>query len=375
MLIDPFGIEMWMNEFEDHCDYNLAETCIKPMSINDLLELSGTNINFYQEISTMTMSYGAIEGTDRLRTLIASLFQKKEKQNVLISHGAIGANSLVYNALISPGDSVTSIMPTYQQHYSIPESLGAEIKIVQLKAENNFLPDLNELKNSLSSKTKLISLTNPNNPTGSVINEDLLARIVELAISHDAYILCDEVYRGTNQSGPEYTVSIADLYDKGISTGSMSKTYSLAGLRLGWIVSSREILKMIFRHRDYNTISVGMINDYCASIALANRERISKRNIPIIRGNLRILDDWVKKEKRFSYIKPKGGTTALLKYDYDIPSRIFCIDILKNTGVLFAPGSALNMEGWIRIGYANDPEILKTGIEAVSKYLPSLESY
>ena len=153
MLIDPFGIEMWMNEFEDHCDYNLAETCIKPMSINDLLELSGTNINFYQEISTMTMTYGAIEGTDRLRTLIASLFQKKEKQNVLISHGAIGANSLVYNALISPGDSVTSIMPTYQQHYSIPESLGAEIKIVQLKAENNFLPDLNELKNSLSSKT------------------------------------------------------------------------------------------------------------------------------------------------------------------------------------------------------------------------------
>ena len=193
MLIDPFGIEVWMNEFEDHCDYNLAETCIKPMSINDLLKLSGTNINFYQEISTMTMTYGAIEGTDRLRTLIASLFQKKEKQNVLICHGAIGANSLVYNALISPGDSVTSIMPTYQQHYSIPESLGAEIKIVQLKAENNFLPDLNELKNSLSSNTKLISLTNPNNPTGSVINEDLLARIVELAISHDAYILCDEV--------------------------------------------------------------------------------------------------------------------------------------------------------------------------------------
>ena len=369
MLIDPFGIEMWMNEFEDHCDYNLAETCIKPMSINDLLKLSGTNINFYQEISTMTMTYGAIEGTDRLRTLIASLFQKKEKQNVLICHGAIGANSLVYNALISPGDSVTSIMPTYQQHYSIPESLGAEIKIVQLKAENNFLPDLNELKNSLSSKTKLISLTNPNNPTGSVINEDLLARIVELAISHDAYILCDEVYRGTNQSGPEYTVSIADLYDKGISTGSMSKTYSLAGLRLGWIVSSHEILKMIFRHRDYNTISVGMINDYCASIALENRARISERNIPIIRGNLRILDDWVKKEKRLSYIKPKGGTTALLKYDYDIPSRTFCIDILKNTGVLFAPGSALNMEGWIRIGYANDPKILTTGLEKVSEYL------
>ncbi len=375
MHIDPFGIEMWMNEFEDHCTYNLAETCIKPMTVSDLLKLSGKNIDFHQEISEMKMTYGAIEGTERLRTLIASLFRKKKKENVLVSHGAIGANSLVYNALISPGDSVTSIMPTYQQHYSIPESLGAEIKIVRLKPENNFLPDLNELKNSLSSKTKLISLTNPNNPTGSVINDDLLVKIVELAISHDAYVLCDEVYRGTNQSGPEYTVSIADLYDKGISTGSMSKTYSLAGLRLGWIVSSQEILKMIFRHRDYNTISVGMINDYCASMALENKERISERNIPIIKGNLRILDNWVKKEKNFSYIKPKGGTTALLKYEYEMPSRNFCINILKNTGVLFAPGSALNMEGWIRIGYANDPEILKTGLQAVSNYLLSLENH
>ena len=369
MFIKPFGIETWMNEFEDHCSYNLAETCIKSMTIGELLKLSGQNVDLASEISETAMTYGEIKGSERLRSNISSIYAHQKIENILVTHGAIGANSLVYNALIDPGDKVISIIPNYQQHYSIPESLGGNVSLLKLKPENSFLPDLNELRNMLSSNTKLISLTNPNNPTGSLIDGKLLEEIVTLAKTCGAYILCDEVYRGTNQVGAAYTSSIADLYDKGISTGSMSKTYSLAGLRLGWIVTSSEILKLIFMHRDYNTISVGIINDYFASMALENKDKIAYRNQHIIKENLNILDRWVKKENGFSYIKPKGGTTALLKYEYAIPSRDFCIKILENTGVLFAPGSAMEMEGWIRIGYANDPEILTAGLEKVSEYL------
>ena len=373
MHIDPFGIEMWMNEFEDHCQFNLAETCIKPMTINELLQLSNKNIDLGEDIAEMKMTYGEIMGSRRLRSNIASLFQNQNKDNILITHGAIGANSLVYHSLISSGDNVVSIMPNYQQHYSIPLSLGAEIKVVKLLPNKNFLPDMDHIKEALRSGAKLISLTNPNNPTGSLIQEDLLKRIVELAITNDAYILCDEVYRGTNQNGSAYTTSICDLYEKGISTGSMSKTYSLAGLRLGWIAGSRNILEQIFRHRDYNTISVGMINDHCASLALENREKISERNMDILKKNILILDEWITQEPYLSYIKPEGGTTALVKYDYNIPSRDFCTDILNHTGVLFAPGSAMNMEGWIRIGYANDTKILKGGLSLVSRYLSSMK--
>ena len=369
MFIKPFGIETWMNEFEDHCSYNLAETCIKSMTIGELLKLSGQNVDLASEISETAMTYGEIKGSERLRSNISSIYAHQKIENILVTHGAIGANSLVYNALIDPGDKVISIIPNYQQHYSIPESLGGNVSLLKLKPENSFLPDLNELRNMLSSNTKLISLTNPNNPTGSLIDGQLLEEIVTLAKTCGAYILCDEVYRGTNQVGAAYTSSIADLYDKGISTGSMSKTYSLAGLRLGWIATSSEILKLIFMHRDYNTISVGIINDYFASMALENKDKIAYRNQHIIKENLNILDRWVKKENGFSYIKPKGGTTALLKYEYAIPSRDFCIKILENTGVLFAPGGAMEMEGWIRIGYANDPEILTAGLEKVSEYL------
>ena len=372
MHIKPFGIEMWMNEFEDHCKYNLAETCVKSMTIGELIEVSGKNTKLSEELANMKLTYGEITGSKQLRKNIASLYKNQTTENVMVTHGAIGANSLVYNTLISKGDKVVSVLPTYQQHYSIPESLGAELSILKLKPEHKFLPDINELKQLIKPDTKLIALTNPNNPTGSLMDEALLLEIVDIARTCDAYIICDEVYRGTNQNDPEYGTSIVDIYEKGISTGSMSKTYSLAGLRLGWITASPDILKDVFIHRDYNTISVGVIDDYFALMALENREKIALRNTTITRNNLEILDNWVKNERFFSYVKPKAGTTALLKYEFNIPSREFCIQILKNTGVLFAPGSAMDMEGWVRIGYANDSKILTQGLTVLSKYLDKL---
>ena len=372
MHIKPFGIEMWMNEFEDHCKYNLAETCVKSMTIGELIEVSGKNTKLSEELANMKLTYGEITGSKQLRKNIASLYKNQTTENVMVTHGAIGANSLVYNTLISKGDKVVSVLPTYQQHYSIPESLGAELSILKLKPEHKFLPDINELKQLIKPDTKLIALTNPNNPTGSLMDEALLLEIVDIARTCDAYIICDEVYRGTNQNDPEYGTSIVDIYEKGISTGSMSKTYSLAGLRLGWITASPDILKDVFIHRDYNTISVGVIDDYFALMALENREKIALRNTTITRNNLEILDNWVKNERFFSYVKPNAGTTALLKYEFNIPSREFCIQILKNTGVLFAPGSAMDMEGWVRIGYANDPKILTQGLTVLSAYLDKL---
>ena len=372
MHIKPFGIEMWMNEFEDHCKYNLAETCVKSMTIGELIEVSGKNTKLSEELANMKLTYGEITGSKQLRKNIASLYKNQTTENVMVTHGAIGANSLVYNALISKGDKVVSVLPTYQQHYSIPESLGAELSILKLKPEHKFLPDINELKQLIKPDTKLIALTNPNNPTGSLMDEALLLEIVDIARTCDAYIICDEVYRGTNQNDPEYGTSIVDIYDKGISTGSMSKTYSLAGLRLGWITAAPDILKDVFIHRDYNTISVGVLDDYFALMALENREKIAIRNTAITRNNLQILDNWVKNERFFSYVKPNAGTTALLKYEFNIPSREFCIQILENTGVLFAPGSAMDMEGWVRIGYANDPKILTQGLTVLSAYLDKL---
>ena len=374
MKIKPFGVEIWMNQYETQCAYNLAETCVESLTVAQLLEIAGKREAILDELLPLKLTYGAIEGSDRLRGNVAALYSRQTKENVVIAHGAIGANALVYATLVEPGDRVVSVVPTYQQHYSIPESYGADLQIHRLREENGFLPDIDDIGRLITPNTKLIAINNPNNPTGSLMDKAMLQQIADMAARVGAYVLCDEVYRGVDQEGDTLTVSMSDLYERGISTGSMSKAFSLAGLRLGWIVGPKDLVHAVSIHRDYTTISVGMLDDHFASIALEHRDAILKRNRDIVRTNLAILDRWIAQEPSISYVKPKAGTVALLKYDFDMPSRDFCIRLLESEGVMFTPGSALDMEGYVRIGYANNQGVLEQGLERVSRFLRTLNT-
>lgn len=372
MKIRPFGVEQWMNEWENHCKYNLAETCVESLTMQQLLDMTGKTREVLDDMLKIKMTYGHITGSERLRQLISEQYSKQSAENILVTHGAIGANALIYETLVEPGDTVISVLPTYQQHYSIPASYGADVKILPLREENGFLPDVEELKSLIDDKTKLIAINNPNNPSGSLIDEALLKEIVEVARTAGAWLLCDEVYRGTNQEGDGYGSAMADLYEKGISTASMSKSYSLAGLRLGWIAGPHSLLKEVEVHRDYNTISVGVLDDYFASLALENRDKILARNQKMLRDNLLVLDAWVSSEPLVSYVRPRAGTTALLKYELPVRSRDFCIRLLERYGVMFTPGEAMDMEGYVRIGFANNSEVLNQGLPLVSRFIREL---
>lgn len=374
MKIAPFAVEQWMNAYETKCHYNLAETCVESLTIAELLEMAGRRTTILEELLPLKMTYGAIAGSDRLRNAIAGLYTSQSMTNVLVTHGAIGANALIYQALVAAGDRIVTIVPSYQQHYSIPESLGADVQRLHLHAENGYLPDMEELRRLVTPGTKLIVFSNPNNPTGSLMDRALLEEVVRAAASVGAYILSDEVYRGTTQEHDRLTPSIADLYPKGISTGSMSKAFSLAGFRLGWICGPTEVLRAAEIHRDYNTISVGILDDVFSSIALENRDQILARSRKLVRTNLAMLDRWVKSEGAISYVKPQAGTVTLLKYTADMPSREFCMRLLQETGVLFTPGSAFELEGCVRIGYANGSAILEEGLRRTSGFLRRLMS-
>ncbi|MBN9031951.1 MAG: aminotransferase [Rhizobiales bacterium] len=374
MKIRNFGVEIWMNRYETTCEWNLAETCVESLTVEELLDMAGKKDTILSELLPMKLTYGAIEGSERLRKRVAGLYEKQAVENVVITHGAIGANALVHETLVEPGDRVISVLPTYQQHYSIPESFGADLHILKLTEKTGFLPDLEELKLLATPGTKLIALNNPNNPTGSLMDRAYLEKIVEIARACGAWILCDEVYRGTDQHGDGMTASIADLYEKGISTGSMSKTWSLAGLRLGWIVGPADLLHAVSIHRDYNTISVGMLDDHFAAIALENRDKILARSHAITRTNLAILSDWIDGEPLISWIKPRSGTTALLKYELPISSEEFCVQLLERTGVMLTPGSAMDMEGYLRIGYTNDVDVLREGLKRMSQFLREMQA-
>jgi len=381
MKIDDFKVERWMDAYETKCDINIAESCVDSLTVEDLICMSSKNgdrsneavyqlkkKSFVDELFRMKLTYGSIEGSDYLKKGIRSLYKNVEPDQIVVTHGAIGANYLVLMCLVEPTDEVITVIPTYQQHYSVPESIGAKVHKIELKSENDFKLDLDQLRTLVNEKTKLISFANPNNPTGAELDEETLKEVAEIAKSVGAYVLSDEAYRGLNLESEEFTPSIVDIYEKGISTSSMSKTYALAGLRTGWVCSSREVIEKINIRRDYNHISCSMIDDYLAAMALENKDAIIKRSKNIIKTNLNIVDDWIKTNPGFSYVRPKAGPVIVIKYDLDLPSKDFCKQLLDNKSVLVIPGGVLDIENHFRVGAGNNSDDLKIGLIKIAEF-------
>ena len=357
-----------MNAYEHNAQLNLAETCVDPFTLHEFLTLVREE-DFFEKIAKKKLTYGFIEGSPDLRERIAELYDNANPQNVLVTRGAIDANFLVFYSLVETGDTVISVFPSYQQLYSTPKSFGANVKLLKLHEENQWLPDPEELGRLIDEKTSLIVINNPHNPTGSLIKKRLLKKICTIAEDTDAFLLCDESYRGLYVRPEDSTPSTADLSEKAIVTGSLSKSFSLAGLRLGWIRADKEVVDECILHRDYTTISCNIITDALASLAFKHSRRILKRNLNIIRTNHRILAQWLDDEPLIKWIPPIAGSTAFLHYNLPTPSLDLCVRLIREHGVFLVPGSCFEMENYLRIGYGCNTEIIEEGLSRIRSFL------
>jgi aspartate/methionine/tyrosine aminotransferase len=372
--IEPFFVEQWMNAHETTATWNIAETCVHSLSLEELLQMSGDAEGVLDSLRGTWLGYGDIAGSPRLRAAIAALYGERiGPENVLTANGAIGANFLALYALVEPGSSVVSVRPTYQQLYSVPESLGAEVHGVRLREADGYLPSVEAVRSACDARTGLIVLNNPNNPTGALIGEPLLREIAEVAREYDAWLFCDEVYRRLEHEPGTTAPSVADLYEKGVSSGSMSKSYSLAGLRTGWVAGPAEVIERCLDVRDYTTISAGVLDDALAAVALEHLDAVLGRSLGIVRENVELLDAWVASEPGLRYVRPAAGTTALIRYEHDVPSVEFCQQLFDLDGAFVMPGVAFGEEHSFRLGYACARDVLSGGLAAVSSYLRSLE--
>lgn len=374
MNIERFGVEEWMDKYESDAKYNITDTCARPMTLKELFALAGEDReDFVEALFEKEQSYGSIYGLASLKEEIAGLYETITPDDILTQHGATGGNQHVLFSLVRPGDRVVAFSPSYQQFCSTPRALGANVTVLKLRRSNGFLPDLDELRKAAARGLRLICINNPNNPTGSLIPEDMMKEIVEIARSSGTYILCDEVYAGVSIEGAACP-SIADLYEKGIATGSMSKAFSLAGLRLGWLATrDKAALSQFRRVRDYDLVSCSLFDESVAALALHHKEKILERNRAILRHNLPVLERWVEGEKHVSFVKPKAGTMALVYYDLDMPSALFCHRMYHETGAFAVPGDCFEEPSSFRVGYGHDGEKLAKGLEAVSEFFRKLE--
>ncbi|KAK5992959.1 Capreomycidine synthase [Cladobotryum mycophilum] len=371
---DIFEVEKWMDTYENTPGIiNIAETCASSISIDDLSQFSTEKLTLGPLQTSAKLTYGAIRGSSTLRERVGALINEQQPlpaDNVIITQGAIGANFLTFYTLIHPGDHVICVYPTYQQLYSVPASLGAEVSLWRLRAENDFVPDINELEGLVKANTKMIVINNPNNPTGAPIPTSVLQQIVEFAKERGIMILSDEVYRPLFHDGleknPNVPVSAAELgYDKVIITGSMSKAYALAGIRLGWVASQdRSIIEKLAEARDYTTLSVSQLDDQVASYALSPAVvgPLLERNINLARRNASIVRAFVDKHSSVcSWQAYKAGSTAFIQFrsgGEPVDDVAFCKDVLEKTKVfLFPDRSALGRTRTLQDMFAWDMSV------------------
>ena len=367
-----------MTKYEVNVRWDIAESGIFPMSVREVLDLlpPEERESELDRLLDLRLGYSEACGSAELRGLIAATYENTSPDDILVTTGAIEANFLLFNELLSAGDRIVAVSPAYQQLHSVAKAIGCEVALWKLRNEGGFHFELEDLRVLATPRTRMIVVNTPHNPTGAMLSEEQLSEIYALAEELDAWVLSDEAYRWLDLPGsPPLAPPMRDLGPRAISTGTFSKPFGLPGLRIGWIAAPEDVVRRCWGLRDYISLSPGKLNDALAVTAFGHRDQIVERTRRIVAENLPFAARWFAENADLvSWTPPRGGILALMKYHLDLPSLELANHLAEDYSVMLAPGSAFGYEGYLRIGVGNDPEIFAEGLRQTASCLRDLAS-
>jgi aspartate/methionine/tyrosine aminotransferase len=367
MQIQAFELERWQSIWENKVELNISESGVLPLTT---VELVG-DAEILRGILDVRQGYPQTNGTEELRSRIAALYPGARAGNVLVTCGGSEANFISTWALVEPGDEVVFMMPNYMQIAGLAPAFGATTKPLWLRKELQWAIDPDDLKRVVRNKTRMIAVSNPNNPTGAVLDASARGAIVSAAAKVGAWILADEVYRGAEFEGG-MTPSFWGSYERVLSTAGLSKAYGLPGLRTGWVVAPPEMIERLWGYHDYTSIAPTVLTDRLASVALepTRREWILDRTRKILKQNYPVLKQWLDSHAdRFSHVPPKAGAIAWAGLIEGANSARLAEDLRSRKNVLIVPGEQLGMESHLRFGYGGDVDHLRRALARLDEFL------
>jgi aspartate/methionine/tyrosine aminotransferase len=364
-IFRPFAMERWQSTWENRVDYNLSESGVHPLTVGELLSLSNE-----ADIDRVLLGYGQSNGSDELRARIAQLVPGASADNVMVTNGSAEANFVAIWELAGAGDEVAILTPTYMQTHGLAETLGATIREIPLREAAGWQPDPDEILNAVNDRTRVIVVTNPNNPTGAILDAAARHAVLRASERSGAWILADEVYTGAELDGHE-TPSFFGNAERVITTGSLSKAYGLPGLRIGWCISDAETAERLWARTDYTTISPGDLTDALACTALRPevRARLLERTRGILHRGLAQLETWMNELGIFQWRPPDAGAICFARYDLPIESGELAERLRVEQSVLIVPGMHFGMEHFIRFGYGIEEDALHEALRRVAQVL------
>jgi hypothetical protein len=392
MKFEIFELERFQSTWENQVEYNLSESGILPMSVNELMRLAfpGEHGKFgrgaIRELLLKELGYSQTNGTIPLRRNIARMYPGATAHNVEVTNGGAEANFITMWRLLNRGDEAVIMLPNYMQNWGLAKAFGARVREWWLRPVSSrkpgmraiWAPDPVELQRLVTKKTRLIAVCNPNNPSGAVLARDAMEEVVERARWAGAWLLADEVYQGAELEGPLtpsfWTVGGGHKapYEKLVVTNSLSKAYGLPGLRIGWIVGNRKAVDDSWAAHDYTTIGPGAINDALATVAIAPpvRKAILERTRRIMQAQWPVLNTWVSRQGGIlSASPPQAGAISLLQYSFKMNSTKFANLLRRKKSVLIVPGDHFLMDGYLRIGFGGRLDHIKAGLRRLEALL------
>jgi aspartate/methionine/tyrosine aminotransferase len=355
--LSPFKLERYFARYEFSARYLLCSSDCESLAVQDLLALEPAAS---EGLLMHWLGYTESLGAPSLRQEISQIYTTIQPDQVLVHSGAEEAIFLFMQAALQPGDHVIVHSPCYQSLSEVALGLGCQVTTWKANEQNGWVPDIGELKRAIRPTTRVIVINTPHNPTGLLMERATFAEINQIAQERGILLFSDEVYRESEYDGTNRLPAACDVNDLAVSLGVMSKTYGLAGLRIGWIATHHAELYTRMAHlKDYTTICNSAPSEFLAELALRHRAKLAQRNVDIIARNLAILDRFFAgHSEMFSWIRPKAGSIAFPKLmGEDIES--FCHELVTTKGVLLLPGTIFDDQGnHFRIGFGrkNMPE-------------------
>ncbi|MGI8486796.1 MAG: aminotransferase class I/II-fold pyridoxal phosphate-dependent enzyme [Thermomicrobiales bacterium] len=376
MKIERFDLERWLTTWELDVDYDIAESGILPLSLNDLYELIGADAaaDLECKIRSTPLGYSEARGTEELRTILAKTYERATADDILVTTGAIEANFLLFNALLEAGDHVVAVSPAYQQLHSVPRAIGCDLDLWSVQTEDGFAYDLNRLESLVRDDTKLIVINTPHNPTGAMLDESQLKDVVAIADRVGAWILSDEAYRWLEHDGGEKLPQpLHNPTDRAVSVGTLSKPFGLPGLRIGWFAANESIARKAWGMRDYTSLSPAKLSDIIAQTVIAERDSILPRNGAIIAENMAFARQWFTEHADLAtWTEPRAGLLAMMKYNLPIDSTTLANGLAKDVRVMLAPGASFGLEGYLRVGVGQRPDLFAEGLRRTASYFTAI---
>ena len=334
--LPDFRLESHFSKWEFAARFNLTASDAETLSLAELLALASSEDRAGFE--EMSLGYTQTFGAPDLRAAIASTYERRAAEDILCFAGAEEGLYAAMQVLLGPGDHAIVVTPNYQAAETVPLSLCA-VSGVPLGTRDNWSLDIDRVAAAIRPQTKLVSINFPHNPTGKILERARFDALVDLCRRHGLWLFSDEVYRPLGPEGAVHLPQVADVYERGISLGVMSKAYGLAGLRIGWLAcADRDFLQRCERFKHYLSICNAGPSERLALIALKAREKILARNRAIVSANLIHLDAFFAAyPSLFEWVRPDGGCVGYPRYLGKESVDIFAQRLVEEAGVLVLP--------------------------------------